>query len=141
MEDLNYKADFSEDWDDDEDEEEDCITRLKVIRVNAESILFEYGIELSSYHESDCCESHYLSFADLSLDDFDGLEFDLSDDTFFNRIDGYGIELIPIKGFTVKVPGYGSNNGYYSSNLDLIITDNKAINRTFDISECQDIGE
>ena len=33
--------------------------------------------------------------------------------------------------------GYGSNNGYYSSNIDLIVTNDKDFTKTYDISECQ----
>ena len=73
--------------------------------------------------------------------DFEGLEFDLTNDNFFKRIDGYGIELIPINGFSVKIPGYGSNNGYYSANLDLILTDGKNFQKTYDITECQVISD
>jgi len=109
---------------------------FKVIKVDAESIEFENGITLSSSHESNCCESHYLSFSDLTIDDFDGLEFDLTNDDFFKRIDGYGIELMPVKGHSVKVPGYGYNNGCYSSNLDLTLSGN-GFNKTFDVTECQ----
>ena len=99
------------------------------------------GVELYSNHDSDCCESHYLSFDDLTIEDFKDLEFDLTSESFFNRIEDYGIELIPIKGYSVKVPGYGYNNGYYSSQLDLILTDKKDFNKEFDISECQDIND
>jgi len=109
---------------------------LKVIKLDTESIEFENGITLSSNHESDCCESHYLSMSDLTIADFEGLEFDLSNDNFFKRIDGYGIELIPINGHSVKIPGYGYNNGYYSSHLDLTLS-GKDFNRNYDISECQ----
>ena len=91
----------------------------KVIAIESEAILFEDGFKLESYHNQDCCESHYLSTDDLSISDFDWLEFDLSGD-FFKKIVDYGIELIPIKGHSVKIPGYGSNNGYYSSDLSLI---------------------
>ena len=109
----------------------------KVTKVDINGITFDNGTILSSYHEQDCCEDHYLSFTDLSLDDFDKLEFDLSGDKFFNRINGYGIELVPIKGWSVKIPGYGSNNGYYSSNLELVLTVNGE-SKVFDISECQE---
>jgi hypothetical protein len=112
---------------------------LKVVKIDTDSIEFDNGVVLSSNHDQDCCESHYLSFSDLKLEDFENLHFDLSNDNFFTRIDGYGIELLPIKGHSVKVPGYGSNNGYYSSNLDLILT-GKDFNKTFDISDCQDIS-
>lgn len=111
--------------------------KLKVIKVDGDELLFENGIKLYSDHDQDCCENHYLDFSDLTIRDFEGLEFDLTTETFFKRIEDYGIELIPINGWSVKIPGYGYNNGYYSSELTLILTDNKDIKKTFDISECQ----
>ena len=56
---------------------------MKVTKVNQESIEFEDGSTLSSYHNQDCCESHYLYFGDVRLEDFDGLEFDLTVEGFF----------------------------------------------------------
>ena len=109
----------------------------KVIKVESDAIEFDNGVRLSSDHDQDCCENHYLNFEDLTLSDFDGLEFDLTTDDFFKRIEGYGIELVPLLGHSVKVPGYSSNNGYYSSNLALTISGN-GLNKTFDITECQD---
>tara|TARA_X000001382_G_C3165613_1_gene177744 strand:+ start:119 stop:466 length:348 start_codon:yes stop_codon:yes gene_type:complete len=111
---------------------------LKVLEVKNDEILFENGVKLYSNHEQDCCESHYLSMDDLTIEDFEGLEFDLTSDNFFKRIEGYGIELVPIIGYSVKIPGYAENNGYYSSQLDLIITDNESFTKEYDIAECQD---
>jgi len=111
---------------------------VKVVKVDSDSLTFDNGVTLYSNHEQDCCESHWLCFNDLSLEDFEGLEFDLSNDNFFERINGYGIAIKPIFGHPVRVPGYGSNNGYYSSNLELIVSDGKGFEKTFDISECQD---
>lgn len=105
----------------------------KVIKIDNESIGFDNGITLSSDHETDCCEHHWLSFKDLKLEDFQDLEFDLSNDNLFERVEDYGIRLLPVNGHPVSVPGYGSNNGYYSTNLTLTLSDG----RTFDISECQ----
>jgi hypothetical protein len=113
---------------------------LKVVRIDSETVEFENGINLYSNHERDCCESHYISLEDLTIDDFEGLEFDLSKDDFFKRIEDYGIELIPVNGHSVKIPGYGYNNGYYSSQLDLILTNGKDFSKTYDISECQNIS-
>lgn len=114
------------------------MNKLKVIKVGDYGITFENGLELSSYHESDCCESHELYFKDLSLNDFEGLEFDLSNDNFFKRVDGYGIELLPLVGWPVRVAGHGYNNGYYSDHLDLILTDGKDFTNKFNITECQE---
>jgi len=112
--------------------------KLKVTEIHSEHIVFNNGYILKSYHGSDCCEHHFLSFEDLELDDFKNLEFDLSNDMFFKRIKGYGIELIPTNGWSVKVAGYGSNNGYYSSDLELVLTDGNNTIRKYDITECQD---
>lgn len=112
----------------------------KVIEIKSEYIKFDNNYRLLSEHEQDCCENHYLSFNNLRLDDFDNLEFNLEDDNFFTKIVDYGIQLNPIKGFSVRIPGYGSNNGYYSSDLTLILT-NGTVNKTFDISDCQVISD
>jgi hypothetical protein len=113
--------------------------RLTVVKIDSDGIEFENGVKLSSHHDSDCCEHHYLSFDDLTIVDFEDLEFDLTNDNFFKRIEDYGIELIPIKGHSVKVPGYGSNNGYYSSNLSLCLSGN-GIEKNYNITECKVIG-
>lgn len=112
---------------------------LKVVKIENKGLVFNDGTQLFSEHEQDCCEWHYLDFSDLNLSDFDGLEFNLIGDDFFNRIEDYGIELKPINGHSVRVPGYGMNNGYYSSYIDLVIVDanNKTI-KSYDVSECQD---
>lgn len=116
------------------------LNKIKVVKVGAEQIEFECGVILYSNHERNCCEGHYLSFKDLKLDDFDGLEFDLTTDDFFKKINDYGIELIPINGYSVKVPGYGSNNGYYSTDLQLCVT-GAGIDKEWDITECQEISD
>ena len=113
------------------------MNKLKVLEIGNDAIYFENNIKLFSFHESDCCEQHELDLKDLTIEEFDGLEFDLTNDNFFKRIPDYGIELIPIYGHSVKIAGHGFNNGYYSDQLDLIIEqDGKEIKR-FDITECQ----
>lgn len=113
--------------------------KLKVVKIESEQVEFDNGVKLFSNHDQSCCENHYLKFDDLTMSDFEGLQFDLSGDGFFRRIEGYGIELIPIQGWSVKVPGYGSNNGYYSDNLELVLADSSGkVIREYDITECQD---
>lgn len=115
---------------------------LKVVKVGSDFLEFDNGMVLASYHDQDCCESHYLWMQDLTIEDFNGLEFDLSNDDFFDRIEGYGIALKPKKGFPVRIPGYGYNNGYYSSNLGLIIKDIDGCTvKEYDIEECQEIND
>lgn len=116
------------------------MTNLKVIKVDAVAITFENGFCLYDYHDTDCCEQHYLNLADLTINDFEGLEFDLSNDNFFRRIPDYGIELIPRKGHTVKIAGYGYNNGFYSSELTLYLSQNGVKIKQYNITECQKIN-
>ena len=97
------------------------------------------GVKLYSFHEGDCCESHELYLEDLTLDEFNGLEFDLTNDNFFKRIPDYGIELIPIYGHSVKIAGHGYNNGFYSDQLELVIEKDGDIIKRYDITECQTI--
>jgi len=111
--------------------------KVKVTKIARDSLTFNNGVRLYSNHDSDCWERHYLSLEDLSMQDFDGLEFDISGEDFFERLDGYGIALKPINGHPVRIPGYGYNNGYYSEQLDLILTNGKGFQKVFDVSECQ----
>lgn len=112
----------------------------KLTSINTECLLFDDDVKLYSDHSQDCCEHHWLSFDDLTPLDFEGLEFDFSTDSFFRKIDGYGIELIPTNGHSVKIPGYGSNNGYYSTELTLVVEKDGKRN-VFDITECQEISD
>ena len=114
---------------------------LKVIKIDDNAIYFDNGMQLLSTHDSDCCEWHYLSFEDLTIEDFNGLTFNLSKDDFFDRINGYGIALKPIHGFPVRIAGYGENNGYYSENLSLVISYNNNIIKQYDITDCQNISD
>ena len=116
------------------------MTPVTVSSVSDKGILFSDGSLLRSEHTSDCCESHYLDFTHLSLGDFLGLTFDLSG-AFFERVPGYGIRLCPIKGYPIPVPGYGSNNGYYSDNLRLVVVrpGGKTV-ITYDIVDCQRVS-
>jgi hypothetical protein len=111
---------------------------MKVIRVLGE-LVFEDGTSLCSNHDNDCCETHYLDFDYVSMDDFEGLNFDLSNDNFFETVNGYGIRLIPTNGLPVSIPGYGYNNGYYSSDLELVLRLPDGTRRVYDISKCQEI--
>lgn len=103
-----------------------------------DNLVFDNGYTIYSYHEPDCCEQHYLSLGDLTMDHFEGLVFDLTDDgKFFNPVPGFGIELLPVNGFPIRIPGYASNNGYYSENLSLGLSRPGHQDILFDIEHCQ----
>lgn len=109
----------------------------KIVEIGNEEVIFDDGSTLQSEHQSDCCEHHWLDFSGLELADVSKLDFDLSGD-FFERVEDFGIRLLPVNGMPIPVPGYGSNNGYYSSNLHLVLTDaNGREVSSFDIGDCQ----
>ena len=113
---------------------------VEIFKKEGEDCLrFEDGSALSSFHQVDCCEGHYLDFSDLTLDDFNGLDFDLESDNFFERIEGYGIALLSTNGHPVRVPGYGYNNGWYSDKLELILERPGMKVKVYDITDCQKI--
>jgi hypothetical protein len=112
--------------------------RVSVVSIKNDEIVFSDGSKLYSEHERDCCEHHYLGFGDIIIEDFIGLLFDLTVDSFFEKIPEYGIALKPFNGYPVRIPGYGSNNGYYSTELVLVLeTPNKTYK--YDITDCQTI--
>jgi len=110
----------------------------KIVKIGYGFLEFDNGIQLYSFHNQDGCENHYLMFGNLNIKDLEELEFDFSNDNFFERIEGYGITLKATNGTSIKIPGYGINNGDWSSNLYLIASDHKHFGKIYDISMCQD---
>jgi hypothetical protein len=47
---------------------------------------FEKNIKLFSEHECDCCENHWLDFEHITMSDFEGLEFDFTNDNFLEKM-------------------------------------------------------
>lgn len=112
------------------------MSNVSVKSVTYDGITFSDGTKLYSKHLQDCCESHELTFSDLTLSDFDGLEFDLRGGGFFRKIPEFGIELLPVHGHPVRIPGHGYNNGYYGTDLTLVL-ENTGVRTEYNITECQ----
>ena len=113
----------------------------KIIKLEQELITFDDESTLSSSHDGDCCESHYIDASGIELDEVKDLEFDLTQslEQLIERVEGYGIRLKSLNNFALPIPAYGYNNGFYGTNIDLTLqTKNKS--ETIDISECQDIS-
>ena len=121
---------------------------LKITEIGDEYIILENDdkekLMVSSYHSTDCCEYHYLDFSavkDMIEDDM--LFFFFSEDpmSFFCKVEDFGIRLLPTNNHPISVPGYGSNNGFYNSHIDLIVEDMRFHKEilNIDASECQNI--
>jgi len=113
------------------------LLRLRVVSIGLDFLTFQGGYKLESYHPQDCCESHYLSFADFSIKDLESFIFDFDKEPWFERVPEFGIRLLPVNGHPIPVPGYACNNGYYSDELKLILTKPDGSRIEYDITECQ----
>ncbi len=65
---------------------------MKVVKIS-EGLVFDDGTQLYSNHMSDCCEHHYLDFEHISLSDFEGLEFDLSNDNLIRNYNAMNVTM------------------------------------------------
>lgn len=108
----------------------------KITKINYESIEFDDGSDLASVHNSNCYEEHWIHFQALDFSDVKDLDFDLNG-RFFEGVDDYGIRLIPINGHPIPVPAYNTNNGYYSRELELVLSRNGEIVNSWDITKFQ----
>ena len=122
--------------------------KLRIVEIGEEYIILENDnkekLRVSSYHSTSCYESHYLDFSEIEDMMEDGTLFcvDTEDpSSFFCKVEDFGIRLLPINSHPISVPGYGSNNGYYSSDIDLIVEDLRLHKEELrvDVSECQNI--
>lgn len=130
-----------------------AITTIKAIVGEDEEskIIFTNGYVLTSEHWNDCCESHYLDFnmmknynigtATGKPIDIYKQSFDFSKGVPFKRVDGIGILLYDTEGNKYLINGYGYNNGYYGTNIDLVLTYGIMVKYRYNVSECQEIDE
>ena len=118
---------------------------MKIERINDSGIIFNNGTQLSHYHIQDCCEDVYADWEYLkqynvlpstgeNISIYD-IEFD---DSITNNIEyekNMGIKLISKTGDKWFIPCYNEQNGYYSSNLNLIIEFEDKPTITIDITD------
>lgn len=115
---------------------------MKIKEIKENSIIFDNGYELEAYHERDCCEEVYSDFDILTtynVSTITGKTINIKDIDFeetLNKlvkgIEGQGFNLISKIGENFFVPCYNEQNGYYSSNLTLILYKDK---ETLDITD------
>lgn len=126
------------------------LSNMKIVEIGDEYLRFDNGCILMSDHEQDCCESHWLDFSVMSgynvgtatgktINIYEQV-FDFSNGVSFKEVEDMGILLTDIEGNNYLVNGYGENNGYYGTNIDLILCDeNYKTIFEYDVSNCQKI--
>lgn len=86
---------------------------IKVIKITEEYIEFDDGTKITDNHEQDCCENVYANFKALKDQGIKEKEFKKI------KIDGVKNSGFKLNGYFI--PCYNEQNGYYASNLELII--------------------
>jgi len=97
---------------------------MKIKKITEESILFDNGDKITYDHDQDCCEYNYADFA--QMDDF-AKDYDFKEPLQFEKVDGAGFRFGD-PDFMVFVPCYSSQNGYYTTELDIYLNGNKVLN-------------
>ncbi len=98
------------------------------------------NIEITTYHSQDCCESVYGDFSSFKYHKED-LIGEMLREIVVKSVQGMGFLLIFELAYNedkkIFVPCYNSQNGYYSSNLELTIKKGD-IETKIDISDLVD---
>lgn len=117
---------------------------MKIKEINETSIIFDNDYKLETFHDQDCCEEVYADFSVLqtyNVSNITGktinireIDFEENLNKLVKGIEGQGFNLISKIGENFFVPCYNEQNGYYSSNLELILRKNKNT-ETLDITD------
>lgn len=118
---------------------------MKIKEIIEDYIVFDNGYELRAYHEQDCCENVYADFEilkDYNVSTKTGktikiqeIDFEETLEQLIQGIDGQGFNMISKIGEKFFVPCYNSQNGYYSSDLELILCKSENLREVLDISD------
>lgn len=123
---------------------------MKIKEIQDDILMFDNSVQITSYHNQDCCESHWADFSVVSgyninpvtgkSIDIHDIEFDDNVQNIIQLVEEIGFNLVALDGSKYLVPCYGSNNGYYSTDLELRISGN-GLNFNIDITNCQVISD
>lgn len=125
---------------------------MRITEIGDESLTFDNGCVLMSVHEQDCCEWHWLDFSVMKTYNVSTVtgktidiyqqEFDFTNGVPFDRVEDLGILLYDSEGNKYLIPGHGSNNGYYSTDIELVYVNEDGYRIfEYDVSECQKIDD
>lgn len=89
---------------------------VRVVGYDGDGLRFDNGMRIVDFHDQDCCENVYADW--VQLEDT-GIEDELFKDIIITGNPNLGIVI----NGKYAVPCYNSQNGYYSSDLSLSVTD------------------
>ena len=88
---------------------------MKIKKITDEYILFDNGSKITFDHEQDCCEYNYADFGQL---EDTGVEQEEFKEPLIFEESGYGFRF-GNPGKMYYVPCYSSQNGYYTTEVDI----------------------
>lgn len=107
---------------------------MKIIKIEDEKIKFDNDNELTYLHQQDCCESVYADFDILktyNVSTKTGKNINIKEIDFCENLNeliegiiACGFNMISKIGEKFFIPCYNIQNGYYSSDLKLVLQKN-----------------
>lgn len=91
---------------------------MRIVEVTDHEIRFDNGNIITYFHDQGCCEENYADFNILNENTVN-YDYDFDPDLTFKKVDGEGF-LFGNEGHMIFIPCYSDQNGYYSSDIEII---------------------
>ena len=104
---------------------------MRISEVTDLRITFDNGYEITFDHVPDCCEYNYAAFKQIEER---ALEVEFDEKLVFEDIDGCGFRFGSEGTEMFFIPCYSDQNGFYSSDLDILYNNKKVLN-----FECEEV--
>lgn len=98
---------------------------MRIFEVTDLLITFDNGYEITFDHVRDCCEYNYAAFKQIEER---ALEVEFDDNLIFEAVEGCGFRFGSEGVEMFFIPCYSEQNGYYSSDLDILYNNKKVLN-------------
>ena len=105
--------------------------KMKILEVTDLRITFDNGSEITFDHVPDCCEYNYAAFKQIEER---ALEIEFDEKLIFEAVEGCGFRFGSEGTEMFFIPCYSDQNGYYSSDIDILYNNKKVLN-----FECEEV--
>lgn len=97
---------------------------MKIKSIDHQSITFTDGQTITHEHDQDCCETNYADFSNAKDEIGD---YDFESPLLFEAVKDYGFRFGDSRTM-FSIPCYSCQNGYYSSDVDILYNGKKVLN-------------
>ena len=105
--------------------------KMKILEVTDLRITFDNGSEITFDHVQDFCEYNYAAFKQIEER---ALEIEFDEKLIFEAVEGCGFRFGSEGTEMFFIPCYSDQNGYYSSDIDILYNNKKVLN-----FECEEV--